>query len=71
VLNFVANVNGTLVEDKMRRFKDECAHFSCNMCPIYTLDGASTKVLALTHTSGSVATLSGHNAKRRLTEIKL
>ncbi len=27
----------------MRGFKGECAHFSCNKCPIYTLDGASAK----------------------------
>jgi hypothetical protein len=37
------NVNGTLVEDKMRRFKGESAHFSFNKCPIYTHDGASAK----------------------------
>jgi hypothetical protein len=36
-------VNGTLVEDKMRRFKSECEHFSFNKCPIYTYDGASAK----------------------------
>ncbi len=35
----VVSVNGTLVEDKMRWFKDECAYFSCNKC----LDGASAK----------------------------
>ncbi len=35
--------NGTLVEDKMRRFKGECEHFSFNKCPIYTHDGASAK----------------------------
>ncbi len=34
------SVNGTLVEDKMRRFKGECAQFSFNKCPIYTHDGA-------------------------------
>ncbi len=37
------SVNGTLVEDKMGRFKGECAHFSCNKCSIYILDGASAK----------------------------
>ena len=37
-------VNGTLVEDKMRRFKGECAQFSFNQCLIYTHDGASAKV---------------------------
>jgi hypothetical protein len=31
-------VNGTLVEDKMRRFKGKCAHFSFNTCGIYTHD---------------------------------
>ncbi len=36
-------VNGTLVEDKMRRFKGECEHFRFNKCPIYTDDGASAK----------------------------
>ncbi len=36
-------VNGTLVEDKMRRFKGECEHFRFNKCPIYTHDGASAK----------------------------
>jgi hypothetical protein len=39
----VVSVNGTLGEDKMRRFKGECAHFSFNKCPIYTHDGASAK----------------------------
>ncbi len=39
----VVSVNGTLVEDKMRRFKGESAHFSFNKCPIYTHDGASAK----------------------------
>jgi hypothetical protein len=47
----VVSVNGTIVEDKMRRCRGECAHFSFNKCPIYTHDGASGKFfLALTHT---------------------
>jgi hypothetical protein len=37
-------VNGTLVEDKMRRFKGECAHFVFSKYPIYTHDGASAKL---------------------------
>ncbi len=37
------SVNGTLVEDKMRRFKGECPHFSFNTCPINAHDGASAK----------------------------
>ncbi len=36
-------LNGTLVKDKMRRFKGECAHFRFNKCPIYTHDGARGK----------------------------
>ncbi len=36
-------VNGTLVEDKMHRFKGECQHFSFNKRSIYTHDGASAK----------------------------
>ncbi len=39
----VVRANGTQVEDKMRRFKGECAQFSFNQCPIYTHDGASAK----------------------------
>jgi hypothetical protein len=37
------SVNVTLVEDKMRRFKGEYAHFSFNKCHFYTHDGASAK----------------------------
>jgi hypothetical protein len=39
----VVSVNGTLIEDKLRRFKGECAHFSFKKCPIYTHDDASGK----------------------------
>jgi hypothetical protein len=45
----VGSVNGTLVEDKMRRFKSECEHFSFNKCPIYTHDGASAKFNTNSH----------------------
>jgi hypothetical protein len=31
----VISVYGTLVEDKMRRFKGECAHFIFSKCNIY------------------------------------
>jgi hypothetical protein len=37
------SVNGTLVEDKMRRFKGECEHFSFKKCPLCTHNGASAK----------------------------
>jgi hypothetical protein len=37
------SVNGSLVEDKIRRFKGECAHFSFNKCPIFAHDSASAK----------------------------
>ncbi len=43
------SVNGTLVEDKMRRFKGECPHFSFNKCPIYIDDGASAKFSTDSH----------------------
>ncbi len=39
----------TFVEDKMRRFKGECEHFSFNKCPIYTHDGASAKFNTNSH----------------------
>jgi hypothetical protein len=39
----------TLVEDKMRRFKGECAHFTFNKCIIYTHDGASAKFSTNSH----------------------
>ncbi len=45
----VVSVNRTLVEYKMRRFKDEFAHFSLNKCPIYTDDGASDKFSTDSH----------------------
>ncbi len=45
----VMNVNGTLAEDKMRRFKGVCAHFSLNKCSIYTHDGANAKVSTNAH----------------------
>jgi hypothetical protein len=43
------SVNGTLVEDKMRRFKGECAHFNFKKCPIYTHDDASNKFSTNSH----------------------
>ncbi len=51
-------VNGTLVEDKMRRFKGECAHLSFNKCPIYTHGSASAKFSTNSHeTDNSVGPL--------------
>ncbi len=49
------SVNGTHVEDKMRRFKGECEHFSFNMCPIYTHDGASAKFSTNSHETDNSA----------------
>ncbi len=43
------SVDGTLVKDKMRRFKGECAHFSFNKCPLYSNDGASAKISTNSH----------------------
>ncbi len=52
-------VNGTRVEDKMRRFKGEYAHFSFKKCPVYTHDGASAKFSTNSHeTDYSVGFLS-------------
>jgi hypothetical protein len=49
----VVSVHGTLVEDKMRTFKSECAQFTFNKCPIiykkYTPDGASAKFSTNSH----------------------
>jgi hypothetical protein len=43
------SLNGTLIEDKMRRFKGECAQFSFNKSPIYTHYGASAKFSTNSH----------------------
>ncbi len=52
------SVNGTIVEDKMRSFKGECAHFSFNKSPIYTHDDASAKFSTNSHeTDNSVVAL--------------
>ncbi len=46
----VVRINGTLVEDKMLRFKGECEHFRFNKCPIYCiLTTVQVPNLALTH----------------------
>ncbi len=43
------SASGTLVEDKICRFKGECAHFSFNKCPSYTHDGANAKFSTNSH----------------------
>ena len=48
-------VYGTLVEDKMRRFKGECAHFSFSKSPIYTHDGASANFSTNSHETDNSA----------------
>jgi hypothetical protein len=50
----VVSVNGTPVEDKMRRSKGECAHFSFNKCPIYTADGANAKFSTNSHETDNI-----------------
>jgi hypothetical protein len=45
----VVSINGTLVEGKMLRFEGECAHFSFDMCLIYTHDGANAKFSTNSH----------------------
>ncbi len=49
------SVNGTLVKDKMRRIKGECAHFSFSKCHIYTDDGASAKWIIVHGVGGQPA----------------
>jgi hypothetical protein len=51
------SVNGTLFEDKMRRFKGECAQFSFNKCLTYTHDGASAKFNTNSHEMDNSASL--------------
>ncbi len=45
----VVRVNGTLIDDNMRRFKGEFAHFNFNNCLIYAHDGASAKFSTNSH----------------------
>jgi hypothetical protein len=45
----VVGFNGTLAEDKMRRFKGVCAHLYFNKGPIYTHDGASARFSTHSH----------------------
>jgi hypothetical protein len=53
----VVSINGTLLEDKMRRFQGECAHFGFNKCLIYTHHSASAKFNIDSHeTDNSVCT---------------
>ncbi len=59
------SVNGTLVEDKMRRFKGECAHFWFNNCFFYTHDGASAKFSTNSHETdnSAVSTVQYHQSE--------
>jgi hypothetical protein len=43
VNEFSSTLHCNPLEDKMRRFKGECAHFCFKKCPIYTHYGASVK----------------------------
>ncbi len=53
----IVSVYGTLVEDKMRRFKGECAYFSFSKCHLYTHDGANANFSTNSHeTDNSVCT---------------
>ncbi len=47
------SVNGTLVQDKMRRFRGDCANFIFDKCLIYTHDGASAKFSTNSHETGN------------------
>jgi hypothetical protein len=43
------SVYGTLIEDEMRRFKGECAHFCFSKCHMYIHDGASADFSTNSH----------------------
>ncbi len=62
-------INGTLVEDKMRGFKGECAHFSFNKHPIYTHDGASAKFSTNSHETDNSALLENVHCTVQFTGI--
>jgi hypothetical protein len=48
------SVNGTLIEDKMRRFKGfKCSHFNTSTSVAFTLTTVQVPKLALTHTDNS------------------
>ncbi len=49
----VVSVNGTVVEDKMRRLGVNVHIF--NKCPIYTHDGASAKFSTISHETDNSA----------------
>ncbi len=64
------SVNGTFAEDKMRRFKGECAHFSLNNCSIYTHDGVSAKFSINLHKTDYSVGLHTEKNKRKKGEIR-
>jgi hypothetical protein len=53
----VVSVYGTFVEDKMRRFKGQCANFSFRKCHIYSHDGASANFSTNSHETDNSALL--------------
>jgi hypothetical protein len=53
----VVSVNGTLAEDKMSRFKGECAQFNLNKCPIYTHNSARAKLSTNSYETDNSAVL--------------
>jgi hypothetical protein len=53
----VVSIIGTHAEDKTRRFKGKCKHFSFfsfNECPMYTHDGASAKFSTNSHETDNI-----------------
>ncbi len=59
----VVSVKRTHIEEKMRRFKGECAHFSFNKCPVYTHDGAIAKFSTNSHKTNNSVVLSASSAR--------
>jgi hypothetical protein len=64
-------VNGTLVEDKMLRFKAECAHFSFNRCQMSWLKKLIIYSSILPDPSNHFLPFSFRNLLRMLIALKL
>ncbi len=59
----VVSVNRTLIEDKMRSFKGECAYFSFSKCPICNHDSTRVKFSTNSHkTDNRAVQLQTHSA---------
>ncbi len=64
------SANGTLAEDKMRRFKGDCVHFSFNKRPINIHDGASYKYSTNSHETDNSAVLAPRLIRAKPLNVK-